>query len=110
MNYNRHITGFVAGTAPVKEILFIRNGKPFHTIYPNQAHHEFAFDDTALLSDILLKSPDDRPAFVYYYLRVIQEDGHMAWSSPIWIDQTEVTAAIAVAVPNGKKIKKSTKS
>jgi hypothetical protein len=21
----------------------------------------------------------------YYYLRVIQEDGNMAWSSPIWV-------------------------
>lgn len=102
LNYNRHITGFVAGTAPIKEILFIRNGKPFHTIHPKSAHHEFAFDDTELLSKVLLPASGEKPAFVYYYLRVIQEDGHMAWSSPIWIDQTEASAPPT----NGKKTKK----
>lgn len=107
LNFNRHLTGFVAGTTPIKEILFIRNGKPFHTIHPKHEHHEFAFDDTELLSKILLTSPDDRPQFVYYYMRVIQEDGHMAWSSPIWIDQTE--AAASAASPSNKKAKKSGK-
>ncbi|MGZ3733050.1 MAG: DUF3604 domain-containing protein, partial [Parachlamydiaceae bacterium] len=29
---------------------------------------------------------DKKPPFVYYYLRVTQVDGHMAWSSPIWVD------------------------
>ena len=24
--------------------------------------------------------------FAFYYLRVTQADGHMAWSSPIWVD------------------------
>ena len=23
----------------------------------------------------------------YYYVRVVQEDGHMAWTSPIWVDE-----------------------
>ncbi len=109
LSFNRHITGFVAGTAPIKEIAFIRNGKPFHTIHPKVAHYEFAIDDTELLSKILMPSSnEEKPLFVYYYMRVVQEDGHMAWSSPIWIDQTE-----AVAPPtNGKKAKKpaSTKS
>ncbi len=105
LNFNRHITGFVAGTAPIKEITFIRNGKPFHTIHPKQDHHEFAFDDMEPLSKILLPGNGEKPAFVYYYLRVIQENGHMAWSSPIWIDQTEVAASGA----NGKKVKKAIK-
>ena len=29
----------------------------------------------------------------YYYLRVIQRDGHMAWSSPIWVDVGEMQAS-----------------
>jgi hypothetical protein len=106
LNFNRHISGFVAGTAAIKEILFIRNGKPFHTINPKQAHYEFAIDDTELLSKILLTASNDRPPFVYYYMRVIQEDGHMAWSSPIWIDQTEAILTSA----NSKKAKKSAKA
>lgn len=101
LSFNRHITGFVAGSVPIKEILFIRNGKPFHTIHPKQSHHEFAIDDTELLSKIVLTSPDDRPPFVYYYMRVLLENGHIAWSSPIWIDQSESTPN-----HNGKKGKK----
>lgn len=101
LSFNRHITGFVAGTKAIKEILFIRNGKPFHTIHPKQAHYEFAIDDTEPLSKILIPAQGEKPPFVYYYIRIIQEDGHIAWGSPIWIDQTD-----AVAGNNGKKNKK----
>lgn len=107
LGFNRHITGFVAGTSSIKEITFIRNGKPFHTIHPKEAHYEFAVDDPELLSKILLPSNDpEKPEFVYYYMRVIQEDGHMAWSSPIWVDQTEAATPTAT---NGKKTKKAAK-
>jgi hypothetical protein len=108
LGFNRHITGFVAGTTPIKEIVFIRNGKPFHTIHPKESHHEFAIDDTELLSKIVLPAPGgEKSPFVYYYMRVLQEDGHLAWSSPIWIDQTETLAA-ATAAPSAssKKVKK----
>ena len=27
--------------------------------------------------------------FVYYYLRAIQENGHIVWTSPIWVDLEE---------------------
>jgi hypothetical protein len=104
LSFNRHISGFVAGTAPLKEIAFIRNGKPFHTIHPKDAHCEFAIDDTDPLSKILLPAPGgEKPPFVYYYMRVVQQDGHIAWTSPIWIDQTETSAASN----NVKKSKKA---
>ncbi len=83
---NRYITGYVAGTAPLKEIVIIRNGEELHTIKTTSFKEEFTFDDSELMTKILLKSPDERPDFVYYYIRALQEDGHMAWSSPIWID------------------------
>jgi hypothetical protein len=105
LSFNRHITGFVAGTTPIKEILFIRNGKPFHTIHPKQVHHEFVIDDTEPLSKILLFAQGEKPPFVYYYIRVIQEDGHIAWGSPIWIDQTDT-----MLNNNGKKTKKPGKA
>jgi hypothetical protein len=105
LNFNRHISGFVAGTTSIKEILFIRNGKAFHTVHPKQAHYEFAFDDMEPLSKILLPAQGEKPPFVYYYIRVVQEDGHIAWGSPIWIDQTET-----IVSSNGKKGKKSGKT
>ncbi len=96
LNFNRHITGFVAGTAPIKEVLFIRNGKPFHTLSPHAEQVEFAFDDVEPLTKVVLPAPqEEKPPFVYYYMRVLQEDGHMAWVSPIWIDQTDAPAGPA---------------
>lgn len=87
--FNRHITGYICGTAPITEIEIIRNGKVFTTLYPNATETEFALDDSDELGKIALTSPDERPPFAYYYLRVTQKDGHIAWSSPIWVDLTE---------------------
>ncbi len=98
--YNRHITGFVAGTASLKEITIIRNGASFHTFKPNSSYFEFAFDDSDPLHKISLSSTNDRPPFTYYYIRAVQSDGHIAWLSPIWIDLIDSTGAV---VPTKKK-------
>lgn len=101
LNFNRHITGYVAGTDIIEEITIIRNGTPLHTIRPNATEIDFIFDDTELLSKIALKSPDERPPFVYYYVRVVQKNRQMAWASPIWIDITD--QSISVPAPKKKK-------
>ncbi|MGE5195880.1 MAG: DUF3604 domain-containing protein [Anaerolineae bacterium] len=102
--FNRHITGYVAGTAPLKEIALIRNGSIFHTFEPKSSSFDIMFDDSEPLSNVVLTSPDERPVFAYYYLRVLQEDGHIAWSSPIWIDYPDMAASQA----SMKKTKKMT--
>ncbi len=104
--YNRHITGFVCGTDTIKEISIICNGKELHTITPNELSTEFEYDDLQELSKIALDSPDERPPFAYYYMRVVQKDGHIAWSSPIWIDLGEGSSS-AVSAPTKKTKKKS---
>ena len=87
--YNRHLTGYVVGTASIKEVLIIRNGKPFHTYHPEEDAYEFALDDTEMLDKITLKpTSSEQSPFTYYYLRITQTDGHLAWSSPIWVDET----------------------
>lgn len=102
--FNRHMTGFVGGTAPIKEILFIRNGIPFHTLHPRTIHYEFAIDDMEPLTKLFLtSSQEEKPPFVYYYIRVLQEDGHIAWSSPIWIDQIEGGSISASTAKKQKK-------
>lgn len=100
LSFNRYITGFVCGTAPIKEVAIIRNGQELHKFHPNKPTIEFEQDDFQDLSKIALNSPDERSPFAYYYLRVIQADGHMAWSSPIWIDLSE-----SISTPP-KKVKK----
>lgn len=100
--FNRHLTGYVCGTTNIKEIALIRNGEVFHTIHPKGDIFDLVWDDTDPLAKVVLSSPDDRPHFVYYYLRVTQEDGHIGWSSPIWIDYPD----IALTAANSKKPKK----
>lgn len=96
---NRHLTGFAAGTAPLQEIQIIRNGALLKTLNPEEnTYFEFAVDDMQNLSTCVLTSPDERPPFVYYYLRILQSDGHIAWSSPIWVDYPE-----HIALPASKK-------
>ena len=86
--YNRHLTGYIVGTTQVKEVVIIRNGKVYQTLSPTENSYEFAIDDTEELDKIALKVKGEEPPFAYYYMRVMQADGHIAWSSPIWVDHT----------------------
>lgn len=86
--FNRYISGFVIGTQVLKTVEIIRNGKLFRSFnIENKESLDFTFDDGDLLNEISLKKGEI--SFTYYYLRVIQKDGHMAWGSPIWIDYIE---------------------
>jgi hypothetical protein len=86
LHINRHLTGFVAGTTKLKQIELIRNGKVLTKFTPNSHEFEFEFDDSDYLLDVSIDADDKKPPFVFYYLRATQNDGHMAWSSPIWVD------------------------
>jgi hypothetical protein len=92
LEFNRHIVGYAIGTKPILEAALIRNGKTLTTFAAKNEEVEFQFDDTDGLSSIALEPKEDRPPFAYYYLRITQTDGHIAWSSPIWIDLNSKTA------------------
>jgi uncharacterized protein DUF3604 len=94
LEFNRHITGYCIGTQPLTEVSLMRNGKVFRNLPVQEEKCEFEIDDSELLSQIALDGPPGRPPFVYYYLRAIQKDGHVAWSSPIWVDLTARTAPL----------------
>jgi len=64
----------VMGTGPIERVEVVRSGKFVHVVRPGGAGAEFAFRD------------NDAPVGEsYYYVRVEQGDGQMAWSSPIWV-------------------------
>ena len=86
LHINRHLSGFVAGTTPLKKVELIRNGEVIQTFRSETNFLDFAYDDMGELAKSSLKAPDTGTLFAFYYLRVIQADGHMAWSSPIWVD------------------------
>ncbi|MGM0439609.1 MAG: DUF3604 domain-containing protein [Chlamydiota bacterium] len=87
LKINRHISGFAACTDKLLLVEIIRNGKVIKIFEPeNTSSFDFTFDDMTELSTVTLDGGKGRSPFAYYYIRIMQEDGHMAWSSPIWID------------------------
>lgn len=86
LKVNRHIAGYVAGTDKVHTVEIIRNGKVIQTFTSDTYWLNFTYDDMTQIEKIVINGKDKKPPFVYYYIRFTQEDGHTAWSSPIWID------------------------
>jgi hypothetical protein len=75
------------GTAPLKRIEIIRNNEVVKIFESSQYDFKSTWEDTASLDEILLKPTRFCPnRFSFYYIRAIQEDGEVAWASPIWID------------------------
>ena len=64
----------VNGTDKIKAVEIIKNGNSIYKINPKEKDYIGKFKDKSQLKD-----------HNYYYLRILQENGHMAWSSPIWI-------------------------
>ena len=72
------------GTAPIKRIEVIENGEVLYCQHENFGLHEveihFQIENSVRKYNPSALSNPSR----YYYLRVTQEDGNMAWSSPIY--------------------------
>ncbi len=66
----------VRGTAPVAAIHLIRDGAYAYKVEPGTQDAEFEYLDVGA-------PPGDH----WYYVRVEQADGELAWSSPVWIRQ-----------------------
>jgi len=66
------------GTGPLDRVEVVRNGDVVHTERPQKdaAEARFQWEDPA---------PRKGETPSYYYTRVIQKDGQMAWASPIWV-------------------------
>ncbi|MEC7839280.1 MAG: DUF3604 domain-containing protein [Chlamydiota bacterium] len=107
LTVNRHIDGFAAGTKPITKIEIIRNGKVLETIEPEgeKYHYNFTYDDMISIDKVMLDNKDKKPPFVFYYIRVTQQDGHIAWGSPIWIDYVLLTLAERKAKRPAKPVK-----
>ncbi len=64
------------GTGVIKRVDLIRDCKFVYTSSPGVKETNFEFSDR-----------DFTPGKHWYYVRVLQEDGQMAWSSPIWVEK-----------------------
>ena len=67
------------GTGPIKQIEVVKNNTYVFTYRPKEGKTSasFTFNDA---------NAADTPA-AYYYVRVEQTDGQMAWASPIWVNR-----------------------
>ncbi len=78
----KHIVCDVAGSAELARVEVIKNGAPFFQfVTTDTGAHNRTHDYREEFPDTTPSQPGD-----YYYLRVQQHDGALAWSSPIWID------------------------
>lgn len=75
------------GTESIKQIDVIRNNQVVHSVSPDGLDAKVQWTDEQPLSDALLPAAQwcDHP-FCFYYVRVVQTDGEVAWASPVWID------------------------
>jgi hypothetical protein len=88
LRVNRHIAGFVAGTNKLVSVELFRNGQLMKSFSAEGYSFDYEYDDMTPIDQHLLTSKNVEHPFLFYYLRVKQADGHVAWSSPIWIDDT----------------------
>ncbi|MCD2422660.1 hypothetical protein LQ567_07805 [Niabella pedocola] len=75
------ISGTIIGTAAIEQVDIIRNNAVVQTYKPGTGAFEFVFKDT--------RYQDKKDGESYYYVRVIQQDGAMAWGSPVWVTYTK---------------------
>jgi hypothetical protein len=66
------LTAHVTGTQPIRQIDIVCNNK-------------FVFTSAPLQREVSLTFTNTEEGERYYYVRVMQVDDNMAWSSPIWV-------------------------
>ena len=66
----------VVGTAPIRQIDIIKNNTFLHTRQQLGREVNLSFVDN-----------EPTPGESYYYVRVVQIDDQIAWSSPIWVER-----------------------
>ena len=71
----RVIKARAAGTFPFAQVELIKNNTVIHSTAQGALETEFEYVDKTEIC------PND-----YYYLRITQKDGSMAWSSPVWVN------------------------
>ena len=85
-NSSRHIHISVYGTERLKSISLIRNNEDIKTFPASGYSEEIDHTDKEELSRLLSTAKGNGFKNVFYYIRVEQVNGRLAWSSPIWFE------------------------
>jgi len=65
---------YAIGTAPIAKVHIIKDFKYVLTVEPKKREVKFDWVDKEM-----------KPGASWYYVRIEQEDGQLAWSSPMWV-------------------------
>jgi hypothetical protein len=68
------LTAYVSGTAPIKQVEVIKSNRIVYTAPGTGREMRFTYTD---------REPPSGEA--WYYIRAEQENGELAWSSPVWV-------------------------
>lgn len=85
----RQMTIEAYAEAPIASIEIVRNNEVVYQTRPGEESAVIEWADEEPLDLIALRPHRRRPAFVFYYIRLLQADGEMAWASPIWLTLEE---------------------
>ncbi|MEZ5401680.1 MAG: hypothetical protein R2729_18550 [Bryobacteraceae bacterium] len=68
------LTATVVGTAPLREVVVVRDNKVVYSQSPGGESYSLRYRESENLT-----------GEHFYYVRAEQENGHVAWSSPVWV-------------------------
>ena len=71
--FERNLRVDCIGTGPLSRLEIVKNNQIIHRFEGSSLHCRFSLEDAPARSED------------FYYVRVSQADGEMAWSSPIWV-------------------------
>ena len=72
------------GVRPLTRVVIVRNGQEVFEQALDQTECDLVWQDTERLGKI----HDRHIRGAYYYAKVYQQDGNLAWSSPVWLSFT----------------------
>lgn len=86
LGQSRIIKAAVHGTSPIQSIEVVRNNQDVYAVKGNSLDESLEWEDVESFESIALPpAAHCRVPFCFYYLRVTQENGEMAWASPVWV-------------------------
>jgi hypothetical protein len=72
------LTAHIVGTGPLKKVVVVRDNEYVYAQEPSGESFDLRYRDQSATS-----------GEHYYYVRVEQKDGNVAWSSPVWITRQQ---------------------
>lgn len=73
------LRAMVRGTSELDRVDIVRNNEFVYSVNPEGSEYRFEFADSQL----------SKGQKAYYYLRCVQDNAELAWSSPIWVEWDE---------------------